>query len=265
MTPAATTGPHRLRVSSVVRAGSRTYDGPDEAVTGWHQHPFHQIEWARSGLAEVETAEGRYVLAPHQALWVPALTPHQATLHHLRSIAVLFAPGNEQLDAVDHVTVVAPPAVVREMTAYSTRWPIDRRDDDSAAVTYFSALALVLADALAEPLPFRLPRSDDPVVAEAMDLTRAELTSTALTISRRVGVSERTLRRRFERSVGMSWQDYLGRARLLRAMVLLAETPRSVIDVSTEVGFESPSGFTRAFRALTGETPAAFRRRVTTD
>ena len=266
VTAAASAGPVRLRISSLVRAGSRTFCGPDEAITGWHQHPFHQIEWARSGMAEVETGEGDFLLPPHQALWIPALTPHRATLHHLRSVSVLFAPGIEQLDAVGHVAVVAPSAVLREMAAYSARWPIDRRDDDSTAVTYFSALALVLAEALDDPLPIHLPRSEDTVVDTAMELTRAQIASaTAVSISRQVGVSERTLRRRFEHSVGMSWHDYLGRARLLRAMVLLAQTDRSVLELSHAVGFETPSGFARAFRGLTGETPAAYRRRVTAD
>jgi quercetin dioxygenase-like cupin family protein len=49
-----------------------------------------------------------------------------------------------------------------------------------------------------------------------------------------------------------------------RAMALLAEPAPSVLAVATAVGFDSPGGFTRAFRRYTGETPLACRRRVTT-
>jgi len=53
-------------------------------------------------------------------------------------------------------------------------------------------------------------------------------------------------------------------SRLLRSMALLAEPGPSVLDVATSVGFDSVSGFTRAFRRHTGETPSAYRRRMTT-
>ena len=60
----------------------------------------------------------------------------------------------------------------------------------------------------------------------------------------------------------MSWRRYLLESRLLRAMALLAQPGGTVLSISLEVGFESTSGFTRAFRRHTGETPHAYRRRV---
>ena len=38
----------------------------------------------------------------------------------------------------------------------------------------------------------------------------------------------------------------------------------SVLEVATSVGFDSVSAFARAFVRFTGETPSAYRRRVTT-
>jgi AraC-like DNA-binding protein len=40
---------------------------------------------------------------------------------------------------------------------------------------------------------------------------------------------------------------------------LLAETDLSVTQISTGVGYTSPSHFTKAFRQATGLTPRAFR------
>jgi AraC-like DNA-binding protein len=45
-------------------------------------------------------------------------------------------------------------------------------------------------------------------------------------------------------------------------MTVLAEGDRSVLDAATEVGFDSLSGFNRAFKRLTGEQPGQYRRRV---
>jgi AraC-like DNA-binding protein len=61
----------------------------------------------------------------------------------------------------------------------------------------------------------------------------------------------------------MSWRSYLHESRLLRAMALLAEPGPSVLQVATTVGFESVSAFTRAFGRYRGETPSAYRTRVT--
>jgi len=84
----------------------------------------------------------------------------------------------------------------------------------------------------------------------------------AASVSRAVGVSERTLRRLFRAELDMSWRTYVLQARLLRSMALLAEPGPSVLRVATDVGFDSASAFSRAFLRYAGETPSAYRRRV---
>jgi AraC-like DNA-binding protein len=97
-----------------------------------------------------------------------------------------------------------------------------------------------------------------------MDYTNAHLADvTVAAVSTAVGISERSLRRQFGAATGMTWRQYVLQSRLLRAMALLTEPSRTVIDVATEVGFDSVSAFTRAFGRLTSETPSAYRRRVT--
>ena len=86
---------------------------------------------------------------------------------------------------------------------------------------------------------------------------------TAGEVARAVGWSERTLRRRFAETTGMSWRSYLWESRILKAMALLAEPGPSILAVAGTVGFESVSAFTRAFRAFGGETPTGYRKRVT--
>jgi AraC-like DNA-binding protein len=86
---------------------------------------------------------------------------------------------------------------------------------------------------------------------------------TARAACRAVGLSERTLRRQFSAATGMTWRQYLLESRLLRSMALLAGPGPTVLDVATSVGFDSVSAFTRAFGRYTGETPTAYRRRVT--
>ena len=87
-------------------------------------------------------------------------------------------------------------------------------------------------------------------------------TVTADEVSRAVSVSERTLRRLFQDTLGLPWRTYLLHARMLRAMALLAAPTQSVQETATAVGFDSLSSFTRAFTQFCGQTPSAYRKRV---
>ena len=82
-----------------------------------------------------------------------------------------------------------------------------------------------------------------------MGYTLAHLANVSLRgLCAAVGTSERSLRRAFHAETGMSWHQYLLHARLLRAMATLALPGPSVLEIATAVGFQSLSGFTRAFR-----------------
>src|SRR5262249_27095489 len=153
--------------------------------------------------------------------------------------------------------------VIREMVLYARRWPIQREAGDPAADAFFAALAHVIADSLGHEAPLSLPTSGDPLVATAMRVTLASLAGVTLADGwAAVAVSQRTPRRACEAQAGMPWRQYLLQARLLRAMALLSQPGPTVLAIATDVGFESLSGFTRAFRRLTGESPLAYRQRV---
>jgi AraC-like DNA-binding protein/quercetin dioxygenase-like cupin family protein len=253
-----------MRGGSPVRAGTFAYDGGD-LVTDWHSHELHQIEYAFEGIAEVETEGAHYLLPPQQAVWIPAGLAHRTTLKGVRSVAVFFDPAMVE-DADDRVRILAATPVIREMIVYAARWPIARPASDPVADAFFDALALLVVDWLAHETPLCLPTSSDPVLRAVMDFTNANLPGvTVAAACGAAGLSERSLRRQFGAATGMTWRQYVLQSRLMRAMALLTEPGRTVIDVATEVGFDSVSAFTRAFVRLTGETPTAYRRRVTAE
>ncbi len=239
------------------------YDGGEQLVTGWHFHDVHEIEYACRGVVEVKTQAGHYLLPPHQAAWIPAGLQHQTTLNaDGRTLAVLFEPRLVPA-AGDRVRIIAVSALLREMMLYSVRWPISRTESGVEPDSFFQALGYVVADALEDERPMNLPVSADPVVTAATDYTRAHLDRVAVSdVTRAAGVSERTLRRIFNTHLGMSWRSYLLRARVLRSMALLSQPDRSVLEVSIAVGFDDVGAFARSFARHCGETPSAYKRRI---
>lgn len=63
----------------------------------------------------------------------------------------------------------------------------------------------------------------------------------------------------FKAALGVTFTDYLSRARVERTKQLLIDPHKRVSEAAYEVGFQSLSQFNRAFRRITGETPSAYR------
>lgn len=82
-------------------------------------------------------------------------------------------------------------------------------------------------------------------------------------VARRFAVSEEHLTRSFTREMGISFYQYVLLQRTAEAKRLLREAPDlSISDIAHMIGFTSSSHFSRQFRALTEETPSAYRQKV---
>ncbi|MHC8492474.1 AraC family transcriptional regulator [Thalassospira sp. SM2505] len=75
-----------------------------------------------------------------------------------------------------------------------------------------------------------------------------------------VGVTPNQLSFVLNQHLGKSFFDFINEVRIDAASHLLIEEPnRTILDIATEVGFNSKSTFNQAFKKITGRTPSAFR------
>ena len=79
-------------------------------------------------------------------------------------------------------------------------------------------------------------------------------------LAAQLGVSPRTLARRFAEQLGTSPGAWLLSRRVAEARTLLAETDLPVEAIATRVGLASAVNLRRRFRAQVGTTPGAYRR-----
>jgi AraC-like DNA-binding protein len=78
---------------------------------------------------------------------------------------------------------------------------------------------------------------------------------------RSLGMSRTDLHRKIVGKVGMSTTEYIRFVRLQHAVVLLEEQPEwSLAQIAYEVGFTSPSYFTRTFIERFGMCPSLYRK-----
>jgi LacI family transcriptional regulator len=82
---------------------------------------------------------------------------------------------------------------------------------------------------------------------------------TASIVANHLDVSERTLKRRFEETLGRSVKDEIDRMRADRMKSMLIETNTPMKDIAESFGFSSAGHFTRYFTRLSGMTPTAYR------
>lgn len=74
-------------------------------------------------------------------------------------------------------------------------------------------------------------------------------------------VSVSTIRRYFKMEIKIPPNQFITREKIRRAVFLMETTDLSITEISYQLGFCSQSYFTEQFRAVTGTTPAKYRKR----
>ena len=222
----------------------------------------HYLLWCASGTVRME-AEGRaWTLPPARAALIAAHRPIRIHLPGpVTACSALFAPG----------FVPAPPAALRvfDMTPLARALllecrkfgPEDRLLDDHRQLL-FRALASVTWKLALQPTSAVMPLGGTPALQRALALTEARLGEAAPSfeeIAAKVAISPRSLARRFETEVAMTWRQALRRMRMIRAVEALATSSDPITTIALGVGYGSLSAFNAAFRDFAGVTPSAYR------
>lgn len=241
----------------VHRVFDKTFD------SGWVTFPGHYLLYSSKGAFRLEVNGVRWLLPPQRAAWVAAHVPLRLYAEAAGTTSsVLFAEN--AIPAFDfRCRVFAVSTLAREMLLHAMRWGPDREGEDGAAQHFFLALANLCLELADHPDDYWLPcaRSEHLGVALVHSLDHLSEDLTFDKVADAAAVSERTLARRFIEETGMTWRQFMRRARMIRAMELLVNTDSKVIDIVFEVGYTSVSAFNHAFQEFTGQSPTTYRKR----
>ena len=151
--------------------------------------------------------------------------------------------------------------LIRELMREASRWPL-HGEVTPLREAFFAALAGFCQEWVEEhKSPLFLPVSTEPRLRRALELTASRLDAKLADVCQFAGMSERSLRRHLRSEIGLTWEAYRQRSRILRAIALLSETDESIAEIASISGFESPSAFAKTFRVILGESPREFRLR----
>ncbi|MBX3503031.1 MAG: helix-turn-helix transcriptional regulator [Alphaproteobacteria bacterium] len=223
-----------------------------------HAHPWHQMAYAISGVLTVAVEGQSLVISPEQAVWLPTGLQHRVGSlfgAEFRSLWIADEAGRE-LPASPTVFGVSPllRALIVEAAGIE-----GQKDYDGYAgrVTDLILDQLRRAPPLAGALPWprnaSLGKLCETLYADPADPRGPDAWG------RELGMSARTLARRFEAELGMSLRSWRRRLRLFKSIELMGGG-LSVTQAAMDLGYGSTSAFIYAFRSDMGCSPQAYMR-----
>jgi AraC-like DNA-binding protein len=234
-----------------------TSDLRDGAVIEAHRHDWHQLIYVRSGLMTVHTEVGSWIAPPTWAVWVPAGIAHGIRFAGASALRTCYLRPSfpVELPPTGRALLVSP--LLRELIVRATELGmLDERDPMESSVARLVAAELDAGLTSVPPFTLPSPYGSATLAAAHLIASDGQILGTAR-LARAVGLSTRTLERRFAAETGMT----LGRWRQHRMLLCGLEhiaAGGSVADAAVASGYASPSAYIAAFRKAFGATPGQY-------
>lgn len=207
--------------------------------TGAHSHPRGQLLHAVKGIMMAKTAQGAWIVPPRHALWIPPGIIHSVEMRAHVAMRTVFIRRAEAGGIAAHCKVIAVSPLLREAILALLDEPLEYDKEGRGG-----ALATLIIDEVrrAATAEFELPLPADRRLTIAC---QALIADPALTLdidawAAKIGLSRRSLTRRFRDETGLSFGTWRRRLRALHATALLSEGTK-MDTTARRVGYRSAS------------------------
>ena len=221
-------------------------------VIAAHQHiDHHQIVHAEDGIFRVSSDSASWVVPPGRAIWMPAGKVHTIRCYTPVKMRTLYLDRSNNLD-MDDCSVWSVSALMREI--------IVRLAEGSSRGMEQHLIPLLFSEIeTLNTLPMKLPQpTDNRLRSITCTISRHPADKRSLKEwARQLGFSQRNLIRRFQIETGMTFRQWRRQSRLLSSLERLANN-EPVTRIALELGYESPSAFSVAFKETFGVTPRQY-------
>lgn len=222
-----------------------------------HVHDQAHLMYTVNGVLEVTTQEGVWYVPPKQAIWIPPRIEHQARANGEATLQVVIIDLPSDLpcpQAATSMVLISP--LLRELLRCLRRGGASY----GAAELGGHVRALMLAELVfLEETALHLPAlADRRLRAIQTSLHADPADDTALaTWAQQLHLCSRSLARLFLKETGTSFSTWRQHTRLMLALPRLA-AGEPVTRVALDLGYASPSAFTRMFRRVLGVSPSEY-------
>ncbi|MDG9671290.1 helix-turn-helix transcriptional regulator [Hahella sp. CR1] len=221
-----------------------------------HSHEYGQLFCVLQGLTVADTDAGRWLMPSSRLGWIPPGVWHGAQYFGAIAGWSLYLHPDICAPLPDKPCVYEANALMTPIIARIAEWPGGEPLDAPRRRLLHVLLDEIQAarqPALHLPMP-----SDKRLLRLSHKLLGApENNDSLLALASDIGMSERTLTRKFREETGLSLGQWRQLARLARALELLAQGV-PVTQTALDLGYDSVSAFIALFRRYIGETPGRY-------
>lgn len=154
-------------------------------------------------------------------------------------------------------------AEIRGAKVHFEQVPVMSPERYEAAVAILQSFALQLGES-AHRLLFATATHEPEAVRNAKSFIHTHLAEpmSLEAVAGAVNVSPFHFCKLFKRATGLTFTDFVNRARVEKAKRMLMKPAARITEVAYDVGFQSLSHFNRSFRRIADESPTEFRSRM---
>ncbi|MFO2462722.1 helix-turn-helix transcriptional regulator [Pseudomonas sp. 15FMM2] len=237
---------------SVVAIGTDYADG---YLLQRHSHRRGQLLYGVTGVMQVSTLEGNWVVPPQRAVWLPALIEHQVLMLGVSTRSLYIEP-----DAVGALgrdcRVISVSPLMRQLLIEAVQMPLEY-DESGRDGTLINLLLHELARATQLPLHIPLPEDQRLQPLCVAFVQQPDVHQSAGDWAAQAHLSLRTFSRLFRQQTGLSFVQWRQRACVVQALARLAGG-ETITRIALDFGYESPAAFSSMFRRVLGQPPSTY-------
>lgn len=221
-----------------------------------HSHHCAQLLHTLSGVIRIETSMGSWVIPPNKGMWIPAGVMHSLHITGDVKVRTLFVEPLARADLPDACVVVDITPLLKALIVEAVDLP-DIRPSGSRE----ERIIELILDELRrlQGLSFYAPSPQSDALIQLCEhlTTRIAHPWTTADAAQWLSMNERTVSRKFQQELGLTFVEWLRQKRLLYALESLA-MGNSVLDTALAIGYESPSAFSAMFKSRLGVSPREY-------
>ena len=226
-----------------------------------HAHSWPQLLYASSGILSVQTVKGSWIVPPQRAVWLPPDCVHETRMLTDVCFNSLYLQRTKQWSRYDCEVVEINPLLRELILAALKIRPDQEMTRREELIVRLIVEELMVARRGAWPIP--LPQDRRSLSLCRKILEQPSRNTTLDELASEAGSSAKTIARRFDRELGMTFRKWREQVHVAHAVAhLVQRTPVKV--VASLLGY-TPSAFSVMIRRSTGTTPQALRHQLMTN